>query len=871
MRLLSSLGALSRNLLQRSHRERELTAEIDSFLELLTEKKMREGLSEEEARRAAATELGGAEQVKEQVRQARIGYFLETRWRDLRFALRSLRKAPLFTTTVVLVLALGIGSTALIFSIVYALLLRGPEFAEADRIFMLWQKIPQEDRVSFSPKEYNAWQKQTAVFEELGTFTGNGFILTGRGEPESIFGQLVTPSFFRVLSATPLLGRAFLQSEGKNGQDHVVILSHGLWRQKFAGRTESLGESITLNGKPYTIIGVMPESFDFPSPDTRLWVPADLDAPFFTEHPDAHFLRVLGRIKPGISRERLQAEIDVLGKRVSDPNDKTDRRFFALSLKEMISGELRNPLLVLLGAVGFLLLIACANVANLMLARATARQEEMALRAALGASRLRLIAQVMTEAGVLAVTGGLLGLGVAFWGLELLKQVANIPALQHAQINGSIAAFALGVSLLCGLLFGIGPAFTGSRMSLQEAMSGATRATSGASRARQALVFAEVALASALLIGCVLMLRSFGALIHTSPGFVPENLITAEAAMRKERYQGKPEMLAFYQRSLAELRALPGVARAAVITHLPFGGNSWGNSFDVEGRPSQDSNDSAQIRPVSTKYFVTLGIPLLSGRDFTERDDEKAPGVAIINQTLAKRYWPNESPLGKRIRYYGDWLTIVGVCGDTRHGALDESLVGTIYAHYPQVPEEIMQFVARDLNFVIRSPRGAALAEEMRRTIRTLDPAMVVKVTTMEALIHDSVAQPRFRTWMIAVFCLFALALACLGIYGVVAYLVTQRYKEIGIRLALGATRFNILQLILGQTFQFALAGIVAGLLGAFFLSRFLQSILFGISAHDAITFIAVPAGLIAIALLAAYLPARRVAQIDPVRSLRYE
>jgi len=330
-------------------------------------------------------------------------------------------------------------------------------------------------------------------------------------------------------------------------------------------------------------------------------------------------------------------------------------------------------------------------------------------------------------------------------------------------------------------------------------------------------------------------------------------------------------MLAFYRSSLAQVRALPGVSGAAMITHLPFGGNDWGNSFEVEGRPARDSNDSAQIRPVSTGYFATLGIPLKSGSDFSERDIEKAPGVAIINELLAKRYWPNESPIGKKIRYYGDWLTILGVCGDIKHEALDESLVGTIYLHYPQVPPDVMQFVARDLNFVVRSPRGGAIAAEVRGAIRALDPAMVVKVNTMEALIHDSVAQPRFRTWMIGIFCLFALTLACLGIYGVVAYLVTQRYKEIGIRLALGATRFNILQLVLGRIFQLAIAGVAAGLLAAYFLSRFLNTILFGITTHDPLTFVAVPSCLILIALLAGYLPARRATRVDPVTSLRYE
>jgi putative ABC transport system permease protein len=341
--------------------------------------------------------------------------------------------------------------------------------------------------------------------------------------------------------------------------------------------------------------------------------------------------------------------------------------------------------------------------------------------------------------------------------------------------------------------------------------------------------------------------------------------------MSKDRYPGKPEMLAFYRRSLAQVRGLPGLSSAAVTTHLPFGGNDWGNSFEVEGRPARDSSDSAQIRPVSSGYFATLEIPLKSGIEFSERDSEKAPPVAIINEMLAKRYWPNESPNGRKIRYYGDWLTIIGVCGDIKHEALDESFAGTIYVHYPQVPPDVMQFVARDLNFVARSPRGGAMADELRRTIRALDPAMVAKVNTMEALIHDSVAQPRFRTWMIGIFCLFALTLACLGIYGVVAYLVTQRYKEIGIRLALGATRFNILRLVLGGTFQLAVAGIAAGLFAAFFLSRFRSTILFGITTHDPLTFLVAPSCLILIALLAGYLPARRATRVDPVRSLRYE
>ena len=871
MRLLSWLTALLRNLFQRRRVEQDLAEEVDSYLALATDAKVRGGLDPRGARRAAATEFGGVEQVKEEVREVRVGHFLETRWQDLRFAFRTLRKSPLFSLSVTFVLALGIGSTALMFSIVNSLLLRGPAFPEADRLFMLWQKIPQEDRVSFSVKEFSAWEKQTEVFEQLATFTAAGFTISGRGEPQIVIGQMVTPSFFRVLRSTPVLGRAFFETEGKIGHDHEVILSDALWRQKFGGRSNVLGEQVTMNGEAYTVVGVMAAAFDFPNHEALLWVPADLRGPLFQEHPDAHFLSVMGRLKPGVSRERLQAEIDSLGKRVDDPEDKSERRYFATSLKEMLAGELRTPLLVLLSAVALLLLIACANVANLMLARANARQGEMALRAALGASRSRLIAQLLTEAGLLALIGGGLGLALALWGLDLLQRLSNLPELLHAQVDASVLLFVVLASALSAGLFGLGPALSSSRLQHSRALGGATRLTNSSNRARNLLVFAEVALASLLLIGCALMLRSFVRLMHVNPGFIPENVVTADAVMPKDRYPGKAEMLKFYRKSLGQISALPGVQRTAMITHLPFGGNNWGNSFEVEGRPSRDSSDSAQIRPVSPGYFATLGIPLLRGKDFSAPDDENAPGVAIISNTLARRYWPNESPLGRKIRYYGDWLTIIGVCGDTKHGTLEETAAGIIYVAYPQLKEDVMQFVARDLNFVVRSDKPSAAAAEIRRALGGLDPAMVVKVNRMEALIRDSAAQPRFRTWLIGLFSLCALGLACLGIYGVIAYLVTQRYKEIGIRLALGATRVSILRLILGQTFQLTVGGIAAGLLAAFFLARFLRSILFGVTPHDTLTFIAVPLCLTVIALLAGYLPARRATQVDPIKSLRYE
>jgi predicted permease len=837
---------------------------------------MKEGLTEVEARREALVEFGGVEQVKEQVREIRMGHFLETRLQDLRFAFRTLRKSPVFSLTVALVLALGIGSTALMFTIVNSVLLKGPPFPQADRLVMLWQDLPQEKRVSFSPREFTVWSEQSQLFENLAAMTGSGFTITGRGEPELAIGQFVTPSFFQALRVTPAFGRVFLETEGKTGQERVVVLSHAFWRDKFAMRRDVLGQAVTMNGKPYTVVGVMPESFDFPRREIKLWVPAAMDGGVYQENPDAHFLRVLGRLKPGITPERLTAETNLLGTRVNAPEDNTLRRFYAVSLKEMLSGDLRRPLLVLLGAVGFLLLIACANVANLMLARASSRQSEMAIRSAMGASRQRLIAQLLTEAALLACIGGALGIGIAAWGLDILKHFAtdNLPQLVHARLDGWALGFVLLISAASGILFGLGPAFAASRTNLQDALKGANRSSSsaGAERTRRALVFAEVAFACVLLVGCALMLRSFIALMHADPGFRPQNLVVADTALMQDRYPDAAPMVRFYHDALAAVRALPGVESAGVVTHLPFGGNSWGNSYEVEGQPAAAGVQyDAQIRPVSPCYFATLQIPLKQGRDFTERDNVSAPGVTIVNEVFAQRFWPNESPLGQRIRFGRDWLSIVAVCGSIKHSGLDVAPDAEIYIPYPQTPAGTLTFVGRGLNFVVRSTAPASVAPLLRGTIGRLDPNLVVRVNTMESLIGDSIAQPRFRTWLIGVFSIFALTLACLGIYGVIAYLVTQRYKEIGIRMALGATRADILQLILGRTLKLTAMGVVAGLSAAFFLSRFLSSILFGITVHDPVTFIAVPACLIVIALLAGYLPARRATRVDPVRSLRYE
>ncbi len=876
MKLLSRLGSLFRNLTRKRAVEQELAEELRTFVEMLTRAKMCEGHGESEARRLALLELGGVEQVKEQVREVRLGRFLETRWQDLRFAGRTVRKSPVFSLTVMLVLALGLGSTALIFSLVNAVLLQGPPFPQAGQLFLLWQDLPQEKRVSFSTREFQVWQKETQVFEGLASYSGNGFVVSGRGDPELALGRQVAPGFFPLLRTPPALGRAFLPSESEVGQDHVVILSHALWRDKFGLREDALGQSVIMNGEPFTVVGVMPESFAFPDRETRLWVPAALDGPFFQQHPDAHFHRVVGRLKIGVTAQRLQAEVDVLGTRMNAPGDDTVRRFFAVPLQEVFAADLRRPLLVLLAAVVFLLLIACANVANLLLARAQTRQGEMAVRRALGASHGRLVAQMLTESALLAVLGGALGVAVAGGGLYFLKlfAAANLPELLHARLDASSLAFVFLLTVATGVLFGFAPAIAASHPTLLPTMKGAAHSSSGAAseRTRRALVFLEISLACLLLIGCTLMLRSYDALAHADPGFRAQNVVTASAVLMKQSYPESAGLIRFYRESLAAVRALPGVSAAGLVTHLPFGGNDWGTSYEVEGRPALAGVQfNAQVRPVSPGYFSTLAIPLPHGRDFSEQDHESAPGVAIVNRLLADRFWPGENPVGKRIRYDRDWLEIVGVCGNIKHSRLEAEPDAQIYVPYPQVPAGVIQFVGRELNFVVHADRPAAVGAELRGALKQLDAGLVLQVNTLETLIHDSIAQSRFRTWLIAIVSSFALLLACLGIYGVIAYLVTQRQREIGIRLALGAPRRDILRLVLSRTLRLAATGVFGGSIAAFFFAQFLRSILFGIDAHDPITFCAVPAGLIAVALLAGYLPARRATRVDPMSSLRCE
>jgi predicted permease len=623
-------------------RKRKLEQEIDEemrfHLDARAQLNMEEGEPDADARAAALRQFGNATRQREDTVNADLFGWMETLGDDLRYAFRLLHKNLSFSGFAIMAVALGIGATTLMLSVVNSLLLEPLPYKDANRLFMVWNKIPHEERISFSSREFLAYNGKSEAFDKLTAFTGNGFVISGQGDPQLVTGQLVTPSFFEVLGVTPELGRGFLESEGEPGHDREVVLSHQLWRERFSMNKDVLGQTITMNGDAYTVVGIMPASFQYPAASYKLWVPAALKASVFQQHPDAHFLRVLGRLKPGITVSRMQAEVDVLGKRL-DP-DSSERHYYSVSLPDMVSGDLRRPLLVLLCAVGLLLMIACANVSNMMLARATARQREMAVRAALGASRKRLVRQLLAETTLLSLIGGAIGVLLAYAGLMLLTSIGskNMPELARVHLDLRVLVFVFVLSSVSGILFGLAPALNGSKTDLQSTLRQGTQSSSNRSseRTRSLLVFAEIALASLLLVGSGLMLHSFVRLVHQEPGFVPEGLLSAQAALMPNRYPDAAGMVRFYRNTTERLKAIPGVAAVGMTAYLPFGGNNWGNSFEVEGKPIREGEgSSAQIRPVGAGYFNAMSIPLARGREFTESDTAGAPGVAIINQVLA--------------------------------------------------------------------------------------------------------------------------------------------------------------------------------------------------------------------------------------------
>lgn len=879
-KLISRAASLLHNTTHKQQIDRELTEEVSSYVEMLTEAKMKEGMNEPDARRAALVEVGGVEQVKEEVRASRTGFGVETFLMDLRYGMRSLLKKPGFTLTAVIALALGIGANTAIFSVINGVLLRSLPYANPERLVILAERhiTSTESKNVVSPGNFRDWADRNSCFEQLAILSNaGGANVTGSGrEPEEIGIQVVTPSFFSVLGVPPLLGRVFSPDEGTRGRNPVMILSHQFWQSRFGGDPEIVGKQpLTLNGTNYEIVGVMPAGFEFLNTNARGWAQTDIDPAVNYRAATGRFMQAFARLKPGVTIQQAQAEMSELAKRLEKehPDFNGGWSLSLVPLHEAVVGEIKPILIVLLATVAFVLLIACANVANLLLARAAARQREFALRAALGAGRLRLVRQMLTESVLLAVMGGLLGVLLAYWTIAVLIGYApdNIPRVHEIAVDLRVLAFTFGISLLTGVLFGLIPALQTSRPDLNDALKGGSRASAGGrSRIfRNVFVVAEVSLALVLLIGAGLMIRSFMRLQAVEPGFNPHNLLTMRLGLSSKKYEKPQEVVGFFREAQQRLATLPGVQAVGAINYLPLTGPAGATDFKIVGRPEPSPGEapSTELRVVTPAYFSAMNIPLLKGRMFDEHDGRDSR-VLVINETIARRFFPDDDPIGKHLVI--NWETdevdeIVGIVGDSKETALDQEPRPAVYWPHTRAASSKMALIIRASGDALR------LSAAAQTEVRALVPDQPIDVRTMESVVSESIARPRFNTLLLTIFAAVALVLASVGLYGVMNYSATQRTHEVGIRMALGATRADIMRLVVGNGMLLTMIGIGIGVVASIGLTRVMQSFLFGVAATDAVTFIAVSALLIVVALIANYIPARKATRVNPVIALRYE
>jgi putative ABC transport system permease protein len=883
MSLFSKGGSLIRNTMRKQRIDRDLSEEVGSYVELLTEKNMKEGMNESEARRAAMLEVGGVEQVKEKVRSNRAGFTVETFFHDVRYGLRSLRKKPGFTVTAIIALALGIGANTAIFSVINGVLLRSLDYARPDRTVMIWERFAQhpEHQNVVAPANFLDWQKSSRSFEKIGAVWDLRQNFTGSGDPVEVHAQFVSAGFFPALGVQPLIGRWFTDDEDRQGGNLVAVLSHKIWQDRFAGNKAVLGQQVTISGRLFTIVGVMPPGFHFLDDQVQVWRPIALDPAQDYRKTSGRFLKCVGRLAPGVTLEQAQAELNVIARQLEQqyPTYNTSWSVSLTPIREQIVGDVRPILLVLLAAVAFVLLIACANVANLLLARAASRGRELALRAALGATRTRLMRQLLTESVLLAVCGGVVGIAFAYWGVELLKAFGpdNIPRLREISIDPRVLLFTFAISLLTGIAFGLVPALQASRADVNDALKeGGRGSTGGRGALRSVFVVAEVSLALVLLIGAGLMIRSFMRLHRVKTGFESNRVLTMRVQLPGAKYTDDQQRLAFFKQAQERIAALPGVKAIGSINFLPLTGMASNTSFNVAGQPEAPPGQApgTEVRVISGAYFAAMSIPLLKGRLFDEHDGPDSR-VTVINETMARKYFPNQDPIGKQLII--EWAPpepgkpkpvdeIIGVVGDTRETALESDPNPAIY--WP-LERESYQF----MTFIIRSAIDPTqLVASVQREIRAIDADQpVADVRTLDAVVAKSIARPRFDTMLLAIFAGVALVLASVGLYGVMNYSATQRTQEIGIRMALGAKPGDILRLVVGHGMKLTLAGIALGVIASLALTRVMSNLLFGVTATDLPTFVGVSAVLTFVALLANYIPARRATRVNPVVALRYE
>ena len=799
---------------------------------------------------------------------------------DLRYTFRRLRGNPGFTVVATVTLALGIGANTAVFSIVNAVLLRPLPYPESNRLVGVYGVVKGGRNPSMSPPNFLDLRRQSRTLEDTAAMDPTEVTITGVGDPVRVQASEVSASFFDVLRAQPLIGRTFAPDENEPGKDNVLVLAYGLWQQRFGGRRDVVGSTVAINGVPRTIVGVMPSGFSYPA-EQDLWLPIA-----YTDNVrnarGAWYLRVIARLKAGVSPEQSASEIATLGKALEKayPRQNAELGFTTVPLHEALVGDLRPAFLVLLGAVGFVLLIACANVANLLLARAIARETELAVRTALGAGRGRLVRQLFTESLVLGLAGGLAGLLIAAWAIDVLVslQPDGIPRLNEVAIDRNVAFFTFAVSLLTSALFGAIPALQMTRSSLAASLKEGARtmAARGSARTRASLVVAEIALAMMLLAGAGLLIKSFGRLQAVDPGFQSDETLSFELSLPNTTYRELPQISSFYDRIVDRMRALPGVTAAGGVMGLPLSGLSFSISFKVVGRPEAAPGQTAdlEVRVATPDYFRTLGIPLERGRLFTAADTAQGPRVAILSEAAARRHFPNEDPIGKRIelgwgrgpgtpRAGGE---VVGIVGDVREYGLDEEYPAEIYLPLQQWPVGRMTMVVRT------AVPPLSLADEVKQAVKEIDPNLPVSnVRTVRDLVAESIAQPRFYMVLLATFASLALMLAAIGIFGVMSYTVSQRTREIGIRMALGAGASSVVSMVVRQAMRLAVIGLTLGVVAALALSQTMAALLFDLSPTDPLTFATVAAILALVSFFASWLPARRAASVDPMVALRAE